>query len=238
MPTPPLLTPRLQAAADFIAPCRLMADIGTDHAYLPVYLCMTGKCQAAVASDLRPGPLARAAATVERYGLQNRISLRLGSGAAPLTPGEADAIVTAGMGGLAIADILKAGAPVFRAAGQIVLQPMSHLPELRAALYRLGYTVRRETLAREGEKLYHVLALAPVPAPRPPTPLELYLGGGLLETRPAHFAAYCQAKRQQLKQKEAGLRQASRPDTARLAEVTRLLEEMEKRGLGDSQERG
>ena len=117
-----VLSPRLQAIADLIKPCHCMADIGTDHAYLPVWLCQNGRCDTAIAADINQGPLDRAGETVRRFQLSNRVSLRLGSGVEPLSPGEADGIVIAGMGGLLIGELLQARPQVFDQAKQILLQ--------------------------------------------------------------------------------------------------------------------
>jgi tRNA (adenine22-N1)-methyltransferase len=118
--TAPILTPRLQQIADRIQPCACVADIGTDHAYLPVFLCMTQKAEKAIASDIRKGPLARAEATILRYGMQNRVETRLGGGADTLQVGEADCIVIAGMGGLMIAEILKENPAIVMSYGNSV----------------------------------------------------------------------------------------------------------------------
>ena len=229
---PPVLTPRLQKIADLITPCSCVADIGTDHAYLPAYLCLAGVCRSAIASDIRPGPLERAAATLNRFGLADRAETRLGGGTAPLAPGEADAIVMAGMGGLMIAEIIKSGDSVIRAAGQVILQPMTAAPELREYLLSAGYAITGEYLVREEEKLYHILTIASGQGSSPPAPLELYLGKGLMDTRPAYFAEYCLRRRQKLLKMTAGLARSSDPAAqAKLAESQRLLEEMDALGL-------
>ena len=89
------LSPRLWALADWVEPgCRCLADIGTDHGYIPAALLLEGRVQRAVASDIAPAPLDRARATAERWGLTERMDLRLGNGLEVLAPGEADAVVS------------------------------------------------------------------------------------------------------------------------------------------------
>ncbi len=225
----PALSPRLQKIADMILPCRCMADIGTDHAYLPVWLCSQGRCNTAIASDLSPGPLGRAEATVCRYGLKDRISLRLGSGAEPLVPGEADVIVIAGMGGLLIAELLKAKPQVFAAAKQILLQPMSSIPELRETLYQNGYTIDKEVLVREEEKLYHILSVLPCPESEPMKQKDWYLGRCLLRAGSEHLTEYLTAKKHQLEKKIAGLKQARTAiDSQELQDLSALLQTIQK----------
>lgn len=226
--TPPILTPRLHQIANTIIPCACMADIGTDHAYLPVYLCMTGVCQRGIASDIRWGPLQRAEDTLRRYGMENRIETRLGGGVDTLTTDEADCIVIAGMGGLMIAEILKANPAIFAKTGQILLQPMTAVPELRSFLWKNGYTVVNETLAKEEQKLYHILAVKVGQEPTPLTPTELYFGKRLLANRPEHFGEYLQKQRRKLTRMAEGLKQAQSEDAAlRLKETLALLDALE-----------
>ncbi|MCD8034208.1 MAG: class I SAM-dependent methyltransferase, partial [Alistipes sp.] len=84
------LSPRLAALAQWVEPGRRFADVGTDHGYLPVWLLVNGVLGRAVAADLRPGPLARAAQAARRYGVAGRLELRLCDGLEGLEPGEAD----------------------------------------------------------------------------------------------------------------------------------------------------
>lgn len=146
------LTPRLHMVAAAIPPCTRVADVGTDHAYLPVWLLQHGIAAFAIAADLRPGPLERAGETVRRYGLEAQIDLRLCDGLAGIAPHEADVIAIAGMGGETISGILQA-AP-WTKQHLCVLQPMSKQAELRAWLIAHGYCIVHESICREGDKLY------------------------------------------------------------------------------------
>ena len=94
------LTNRLQAAADLVPVCESMADIGTDHGYLPIYLVQEGRARRAIACDVNDGPLTRAREDVRSSGLSRQIGLRLGGGLAPLGKGEVDGVTICGMGGL------------------------------------------------------------------------------------------------------------------------------------------
>ena len=102
------LTPRLQGIADQVPYGAAFADIGTDHAYLPVWLLLNGRIQTAIAADLREGPLARARETAAQYSVSDRISFRLCDGLSAVSECEADTIAIAGMGGETIAAILEA----------------------------------------------------------------------------------------------------------------------------------
>lgn len=150
------LSPRLRALADWVEPgCRCLADIGTDHGYIPAALLLEGRVQRAVASDIAPAPLDRARATAERWGLAGRMDLRLGNGLEVLTPGEADAVVIAGMGGDTLVDILAA-APWCRGTA-LLLQPMSRAEVLRLWLAENGFAIRRERLVQDRGVLYPIL---------------------------------------------------------------------------------
>lgn len=148
------LTPRLHAVAELVPKGAKFADIGTDHAYLPVWLLQRGIITKALACDLRQGPLDRARATAEKYGLTAHMDFRLCDGLAGVGPGEADTIAIAGMGGETIAAILAAASWVWKENCLLLLQPMSAQPHLRRWLQTHGYTIVRELLSREGDTIY------------------------------------------------------------------------------------
>ena len=150
----PELTPRLRMVADMIPEGVRLADVGTDHAYLPAALVMEGKIPFAIAADLRQGPLSRAKETVRAYGLNGTIGFRLCNGLLGIKPEEVEAVSIAGMGGETIAMILEAAAWTRERNTVLVLQPMSSMDELRIWLGRNGYVIREERLAREGDTIY------------------------------------------------------------------------------------
>ena len=151
------LTPRLQAVADLVAQGATLADIGTDHAYLPVWLLLEGKISRAIAADLREGPLDRAKTTAHEYACTERISFRLCDGLSGVDPQEADTIVIAGMGGETIAAILEDAPWTKDGSYTLILQPMSAQNDLRRWLWQQGYGIQNEQIVREGDKLYNIL---------------------------------------------------------------------------------
>lgn len=169
------LTPRLRTAADMVPVGVRLADIGTDHAYLPAALILEGKIPSAIAADLRQGPLARARETVRQAGLTGRVTFRLCDGLKGIQPGEADAIAVAGMGGETIAAILKAARWVWERNVPLILQPMSSMPDLRRWLQTNGFYIEEERLAKEGKALYTVL-LVRAGEMSPLTPAEQWAG--------------------------------------------------------------
>ena len=178
------LSPRLAMAAGLVPGDRKhirLADIGTDHAYLPVWLLQNRGADLAhvIAADLRPGPLDRARQTARAAGLEGAVDFRLCDGLEGLRPGEADVIVIAGMGGETIAHIL-AHAPWRDWAGiTLILQPMSSMPDLRGWLQGHGFAIEREELCREGELLYTAFLVRA--GEMPPLPPEALWAG---ENRP------------------------------------------------------
>ena len=169
------LTPRLRMVADLVPAGERMADVGTDHAYLPAALVLEGKIPSAIAADLRPGPLSRAKITVREYGLNDKITFRLCDGLRGIRPEEIQAAVIAGMGGETIASILEAAPWVRERDVTLVLQPMSSISDLRLWLGQNGYRIVAEKLACEGNTLYTAL-LVRAGEMGPMTPAELYAG--------------------------------------------------------------
>ena len=109
---PSYLSVRLKAVAELVSDGRCLADIGTDHAYIPIWLVKSGRISGAIAADVNRGPLQRALEHIRDNGLEDRIKLRLSDGFLALEPGEADSAVLAGMGGGLMIRILKEGARV------------------------------------------------------------------------------------------------------------------------------
>lgn len=154
-----ILHGRLSLIREMLPACVKLCDVGTDHARIPASALLDGLCRNAIATDIRPGPLERAERTIRRFGLKERMELRLGAGLDPIVPGECDVLVIAGMGALMIIDILESGSDVARQAQCIILQPMHAQEKLRPWLRMNGYAVLSERLACEGEKRYQVLAV-------------------------------------------------------------------------------
>ena len=150
------LTPRLRAIAARVPQGSNLADIGTDHGHLPLYLLKTGHLQRAIASDLRVGPLNHARQNAAAYGLSDRISFRLAHGLDGVSPDECDVISIAGMGGETMIEILRAAPWTADGNHLLLLQPMTMLPQLRQWLWENGYRIDEETVCQEGHRYYLV----------------------------------------------------------------------------------
>lgn len=231
---PPKLTPRLQAVAELVPQGAKLADIGTDHAYLPVYLLKTGRISYAIASDVREGPVARAKDTIARYGMESGIETRLGSGLTSLRAGEADTVVIAGMGGLLIAGLLEESKELVKTIPLLLLQPMTAMAELREYLSQNGFRVARELLVREEEKIYHIFAVEHGEE-RVTDRAELYLGRRLLEERPPLFWDYLAQREHALSTAAEGMKKSSDPEIRKkLEEYLALLTAIKKIKEGEA----
>lgn len=168
------LTPRLQAIADQVPQGARLADVGTDHGYLPVWLLLSGRIKCAIAADLREGPLSRSRETAQRFGTADRMSFRLCNGLSAIHPDEVDTVAIAGMGGETIISILEA-APWTKEGTLLLLQPMTGFAELRRWLQGDGYEIVREHISCEGKRLYTILMVKGGKMP-PLNPAEQWAG--------------------------------------------------------------
>ena len=148
------ITPRLLAIASLIKGGKI-ADIGTDHGYLPIYLLEKGIIDFAVCSDIKKGPLANAEKNIKIHGLESKTRLCLADGLCGIKPNEADTAVIAGMGGEMIAHILGEGMP--DGIERFILQPMRNVDILRKKLHELGLKITQEKLVREKDKFYIII---------------------------------------------------------------------------------
>ena len=153
------LDSRLMAIADLVRKDKVFADIGTDHAYLPVYLVEKGIINKAIASDLRVGPLENAKDAVVSYGYSEQIELRLSDGLDNFREDEAQEIAVAGMGGLLISSFIQRTQWLKNENIHLILQPMTHVEELRKTLFDNGFVIDREVVAKDGDKLYIILSV-------------------------------------------------------------------------------
>jgi len=163
-----VLSPRLQVVLGFVggggsSSVKVLADIGTDHAYLPIAAVQNGFCEAAIACDLHPGPLALADRNVRDARLIGKIETRLGDGLSPILPGEANCIVIAGMGGMRIWGILSEGMAQVRQAQRLILQPQHDTELMRRNLHTAGVEIEDESVVREvvgGREHFYVVIKA------------------------------------------------------------------------------
>lgn len=157
------LSKRLGAIAQKVEHGSRLADIGSDHGLLPVFLAQAGRISCAVAGELNPGPYEAACRQVAGAGLDGLISVRRGNGLEVLRPQEADAVVIAGMGGALITDILEAGRLDGKLAGvgRLILQPNVGEELVRRWLRDKGWKLEGEEILEEDGKIYEILWASP-----------------------------------------------------------------------------
>ena len=148
---------RLMTAAALVTQGYTLADVGTDHGYIPIYLLQQKKIPSAIAMDINEGPLERAKEHIALYGLQAYIQTRLSDGVAALKPGEVEAVLIAGMGGGLVMHILKDGEKVCQSAKELILQPQSEIEHVREFLREEGYTILAEDMVYEDGKFYPMM---------------------------------------------------------------------------------
>ena len=150
------LSKRMSALASLVTEGSRLADIGTDHGYIPIALVQKGRIPSALAMDVGKGPLSRAREHIHSQGLDTYIETRLSDGLTELHEGEADTVLIAGMGGLLTVRILSSKREVLGGA-TLVLQPQSDLPSVRGWLTEEGYAITAEDLVLEDGKYYQMM---------------------------------------------------------------------------------
>ena len=150
------LSERLKRIIEFAGKCAVVADIGTDHALVPVYMIECGHCSRAYACDIRDMPLKRAEQYVVLHGLSDRISVFISDGLENV-PQDADTVIIAGMGGELIKDIIDRDKAHVNSV--FILQPMTSADKLRKYLYENGFEILDEEIVAEhsDKKLYSIM---------------------------------------------------------------------------------
>lgn len=154
------LTDRLQIIADRLAKCETMADIGTDHGFLPVYMLQSGHCKKTIAADISAASLDKASQLCQRLGITD-CDLRVGDGLQVLGIGEVDGIAIAGMGGNLMVEILEASIDVANSVKRLVMQPRTDSDELRRWLLSHDFSIVAEDVVYEGKFVPVIITAVP-----------------------------------------------------------------------------
>ena len=180
------LSKRLQAVADMVTPGYILADIGTDHGYIPIYLIENNIVPSAIAMDINEGPLERARLHVSSCGLSEKIDTRLSDGMAAMEAGEAQSAIIAGMGGGLVMHILQAFPAVTNSFKEFVLQPQSEIAKVRRFLLESGFHFIDENMILEDGKFYPMMKVIPPEAGQENeiwSEVEVYYGKYLLRSK-------------------------------------------------------
>jgi tRNA (adenine22-N1)-methyltransferase len=203
----PKISKRLLAAADFVRPSSFIADVGSDHAYLPIYLCSLGKIRGAVASDINEGPVARAQINIAASHLQRKITTLETNGLCGIESYHPDDIFICGMGGELISDIIAAAPWTKSKDIRLILQPMTHAEKLRDFLNREGYAIIGERIVKE-DKLYTVICAEYRGVSEEYSRIDLIFGKILQKKRTPEFLEYAEYVKRVYTVKRDGKRSA------------------------------
>lgn len=167
---------RLLKCAEMVTPNSKIADIGTDHAYLPIYLALNNKISYAIASDLRIGPLENAISNIKNFNLENIIETRISDGLKNIIENEVDEVVIAGMGGNVIINILEECKWENKLNKEFILQPMKYESNLRRYLSEKGYKIKKESAVTCMGKVYTAMKVVYTGISYDLSPIECYIG--------------------------------------------------------------
>lgn len=218
------LKSRLNMAAQMVRKGSRIADIGTDHAYLPAALILDGAVPCAIAADLRKGPLENAEATVKSYGIAEKVELRLSDGLKCVNPHEVDDIVIAGMGGILISEILEAAPWVKNENIQLILQPQSHDEVLRKWLWDNGFEITKEDACFEDGKTYICMAAVFTGKKIIHSDSQILLGGFICRSDEASVS-FCEKKLHRVEVRLEALKKSD-PENKEIGTLEKILNEV------------
>ncbi|MDO5381791.1 MAG: class I SAM-dependent methyltransferase [Eubacteriales bacterium] len=151
------ISDRLKAVADYVKKGARVADIGTDHGYLPIYLVVNDIADYAYACDVRKGPLSRASNHISLYGADEKVKVILADGFGGVEKGQADTFTICGMGGKLMQSIITNGLDRLSPGDNLILSPQSEIRDFREFLYTTGFDITDETILKEDGKYYFVM---------------------------------------------------------------------------------
>lgn len=202
------LDSRLQLCASMVRKNCKLADIGTDHAYLPIWLVKNDVIPKAIACDINMGPLQKAAFNIRRYSIGKQVDARISDGLELIFPNEADDIVMAGMGGELIASIIEKAPWLKDQEKHLILQPMTSEYELRSYLSKNGFAVKQEKAVTDGDHIYTVMQAEYDPANVQTEALFPYIG--ILKADTQENKAYIERVISRLQKRADGLKQSGK----------------------------
>ncbi len=183
------LSGRLRRLSAKVGRGNRLADVGTDHGYVPIALLLEGRIPSAIAMDVNPGPLEHARQHIREKGLSTYIEARLSDGLSGLAAGEADTVLIAGMGGALTVRILSGGGHCLPSVQELVLQPQSEIHLVRRWLCGNGFRITEEDILLEDGKYYPMMK-AVHREPELMDEAELYYGKAALQQSPTVLLEY------------------------------------------------
>ncbi len=217
-----MITPRLRCIVDCTS-AKTVADIGCDHAYVPIALIDEGRAENVIACDINKGPVMIAEENIKKHNKQDFIKTRIGNGLSPIDEGEADTIIIAGMGGELICSILNSDIKKAQAA-TLILQPMNDQDVVRKFLINNGFEIISEDIALEGFKVYNIIVAKS--GTGVPYNKEIHYHIPPYLKRHVYYKELFNKKKRELEKVITGLEKAKEPDMEKLGKYKHLLEEL------------
>lgn len=212
------LSNRLQTVADFVRPGARLADIGSDHAYLPVHLAKQGVISAAIAGEVVKGPYHNALTEIENEQLTAVITARLADGLAAIHPDDnIDTVTIAGMGGTLITNILESGKAHLTHHERLILQPNVGEDNVRRWLQDNSYEIVAERILAEDGHIYEIIVGDPTDTPVTYTSTELKFGPYLLQEKSPVLQQKWRQEQARLDQVIATMKQAKNAPQQKIA---------------------
>lgn len=221
------LSARLACVASLVPAGARVADIGSDHAYLPAALVLDGKIDFAIAGEVVKGPYENAVHEIKDHQLEGKVIPRLADGLAAIEPADkVDTITIAGMGGSLIASILEKGKDKLTEIKRLVLQPNVGESQLREWLMNNHYQIMTEKIIEEDNHIYEIIVAEPSVVPFRYSKYELDFGPFLLENKGPVF----RKKWQEYLQREAHvidqMQKAQQPPVKKINEINEFLSQV------------
>ncbi len=218
------ISKRLEKVTTYIPEGATIADIGSDHAYLPCYGVQKGIIRHAVAGEVNKGPFDSALSQVKALGLEDQIEVRMGDGLEVISAHEVSVVVIAGMGGQLISNILTRGKDRLPGVERLVLQPNMGAKFIREWLEVNGWVLVNESILEEDEKIYEILVAKRSKNPEKLTEAEKLLGPFLIQEKSETFKKKWKREKNNWERIVRQLQQAIPSD-----EITKRKNELEKK---------
>lgn len=219
------LSKRLQTVSDHVEPGSRLADIGSDHAYLPIHLAKNHTIEYGVVGEIAKGPLSNAISEIKKDRLLDVLHPRLADGLAAIEPGDnVNAITIAGMGGNLITHILEAGKEKLSGQEKLILQPNVGEPVVRHWLMTNGYRIFAEQILEEDGHIYEIITVKKAPQPVHYTDLELKFGPFLMKEKSPVFVEKWQEEIELLKRVIENMHQAVHEDTTKIQSIQKEID--------------
>ncbi|WP_297819055.1 class I SAM-dependent methyltransferase [uncultured Lactobacillus sp.] len=219
-----MLEKRLATIADMVEPNSRLADIGTDHAYLPIDLVQNGKIDFAIASDVAKGPLDNAKNDILAAGLNDKIQTRLGSGLDTISSNDQiDTVVIAGMGGKLMVDLLEKARKEGKVFQTLILEPNVGEDIVRSWLSQNNYMIKTEVIIEVSGHIYEIIKAELTSNNRPLTLEEIKFGPFLIREKNSIFIKKWEKQLTFQKQLLKNLNKAKVPDTKKIDDVNNTI---------------